>query len=135
MTVLVAAAVIRREGRVLLTRRMKGTHLAGLWEFPGGKLEPGEDPRDTVRRECLEECGIDVEVIDILDVTFHRYEQKDVLLLFYDCRLVAGEVQHLGVAAHAWVAPDALDDYPLPPADVGVVAKVRALEGAADTTL
>ena len=126
--VLVAAAVVRREGRVLLTRRMKGAHLEGYWEFPGGKLERGEAPEVTVVRECREECAIEVEVVDILDVTFHAYPGKDVLLLFYDCRLVSGEVVHRGVADHAWVRPESLGDYPLPPADVRVVDKIRRLE-------
>lgn len=125
--VLVAAAAVRRGGQVLLTRRGKGTHLAGYWELPGGKLEPGEDPERCVVRECREECAIEVRVRDILDVTFHRYPEKDVLLLFYDCELVSGEVEHLGVVDHAWVGPDALDDYPLPPADEKVARKLRAL--------
>ena len=126
--VVVAAAVVIRDGRVLLTRRTEGQHLAGLWEFPGGKLEDGESPEEALVRECREECGIEVEVAEILDVTHHRYPEKDVLLLFYRCELRAGEVRHLQVADHAWVAPDDLDDYPLPPADERVVARIRALE-------
>ncbi|MFW6050226.1 MAG: 8-oxo-dGTP diphosphatase MutT [Myxococcota bacterium] len=127
MPVVVAAAVVVRDGRVLLTRRPSGSHLEGYWEFPGGKLEAGEGPEACVARECREECGIEVRVEDILNVTFHRYPEKDVLLLFYVCRLVAGEVRHVGVADHAWVAADRLDEYPLPPADARVVAKVRRL--------
>lgn len=130
MTTLVAAAVVVREGKVLLTRRMKGAHLADLWEFPGGKLEPGESPEAAVVRECREECDVEVRVIDILDVTFHRYGTKDVLLLFYDCELVAGEVKHLGVADHVWVRPDELSRYELPPADVNVVTKLVARASA-----
>ena len=104
---------------------MEGAHLAGLWEFPGGKVEDGEDPAATVVRECREECGIEIAVDDILDVTFHRYPKKDVLLLFYACRLVRGEVQHLGVADHAWVLPGEIRGYPLPPPDERVVAKIE----------
>lgn len=121
---LVAAAVVLRDGEVLLTRRMKGVHLADLWEFPGGKLEPGEAPEDAVVRECREEIGVEVRVVDILDVTFHRYPGKDVLLLFYECTLESGTIQHLGVADHAWVEPQALAQYPLPPADENVVRKL-----------
>lgn len=124
----VAAAVVIRDRRVLLTRRAEGQHLAGMWEFPGGKLEDGESPEEALARECREECGIELEVAEILDVTHHRYPEKDVLLLFYRCELRAGEVRHLQVADHAWVAPDDLDDYPLPPADERVVARIRALE-------
>lgn len=128
MTTVVVAAVIVRDGRVLLTRRLEGQHLAGLWEFPGGKLEGGESPEEALVRECREECGIEVEVGEIVDVTYHRYPEKDVLLLFYRCELRAGEVRHLQVADHAWVAPSELDDYPLPPADERVIARIRALE-------
>jgi 8-oxo-dGTP diphosphatase len=125
--VVVAAAVIIRDGRVLLTRRADGQHLAGMWEFPGGKLERGESPEEALLRECREECGIDVEVGEILNVAHHRYPDKDVLLLFYRCLLRAGEVRHLQVADHAWVKPSDLDRYPLPPADEPVVARIRAL--------
>ena len=124
-SVVVSAAVIWRGDELLLTRRREGDSLAGMWEFPGGKLEAGEDPRDTARRECQEECGIEVRVRDILEVAFHRYPEKDVLLLFYDAEWVAGEVQHLEVADHAWVLPADLGRYPLPPADVGVVEKIQ----------
>lgn len=124
-TIVVAAAVIRHEGRVLLTRRIEGSHLAGMWEFPGGKVEEGEDPEATVVRECREECGIETAVDDILDVTFHSYPKKDVLLLFYSCRLVSGEVRHVGVADHVWALPKEIRSYPLPPPDERVVAKIE----------
>ena len=125
--VVVAAAVIIEEARVLLTRRAEGQHLAGMWEFPGGKLEEGESPEEALVRECREECGIEVDVVGILDVTHQRYPEKNVLLLFYRCELRSGEVRHLQVADHAWVAPGDLDEYPLPPADERVVARIRAL--------
>ncbi len=124
---MVAAAVIERDGRILLTRRLEGAHLAGLWEFPGGKVEPGEDPEHAEVRECREGCGVEVEVIDVVEVAFHRYPKKDVLLLFYDCRLSPGsrEVEHLGVADHAWVLASELERYPLPPPDARLVRKLQ----------
>jgi 8-oxo-dGTP diphosphatase len=125
--IVVAAAVVIVDGRVLLTRRTEGQHLAGLWEFPGGKLEAGESPEQTVVRECREECGIEVSVECILDVTHHRYPEKEVLLLFYRCALVSGQVRHLAVADHAWVAPGALGEYALPPADLRVVRAIQSL--------
>ena len=125
-TVLVAAGVIRRGGEILLTRRPDRGHLAGFWEFPGGKLEQGEAPEAALVRECREECAIEIEVLDILEVTFHRYPRKDVLLLFYDCRLLRGEVQHLQVADHAWVSVAELDRYELPPPDARLVAKLKS---------
>lgn len=126
--IVVAAAVVReRAGApVLLTRRVAGAHLEGFWELPGGKVEEGEDPEHAVVRECREEIAVEVDVVEILDVAFHRYPEKDVLLLFYECRLVKGEVTHIGVADHAWVEPERLDDYPLPPPDARLVAKLRA---------
>lgn len=129
--VLVAAAVIIDAGRVLLTQRMPGAHLEGTWEFPGGKVEPGESPEQALSREMREEIGVGVEVDDIVDVTFWRYERKDVLLLFYRARIVDGAVQDLGVAAHRWAARADLAALSFPPADVKVLQKVRSLLGDA----
>lgn len=125
---IVAAAVIIEGGRLLLTQRAAGQHLAGLWEFPGGKLEKGESPEQALVRECREECGIEIAVTEIFDVTFHRYPEKDVLLLFYCCSLVSGEIRHLQVADHAWVDPQELARYDLPPGDAAVIARIRALK-------
>lgn len=126
---LVAAAVLVEGGRVLLTQRKAGAHLAGKWEFPGGKVEPGEDPRAALRRELAEELGIDAEVGEIVDVTFHRYEdaQKAVLLLFFEAARRPGspEPQSLDVAAFQWAGADALDPALFPPADVAILDKVR----------
>jgi 8-oxo-dGTP diphosphatase len=122
---IVAAAVIERDGRVLLTQRVKGAHLEGYWEFPGGKVEDGESPEVALARELREECGIDVDVTDILDVAWHRYPEKDVLLLFYDCVIIRGDVQDLGVAAHVWCVPEDLDRYQLPPPDARVISKIK----------
>ena len=126
--IVVAAAVVIRDGRVLLTRRLDDQHLPGFWEFPGGKVESGESPEEAVVRECREEIGVELEVERILEVTHHQYPSKEVLLLFYLCSLVSGEVQHIEVADHAWVRPDELDEYPLPPADGPVVRAIRALD-------
>jgi len=109
-----------------MTQRPAKTHLGGKWEFPGGKVEAGEDPKETVVRECREECAIDIEVRDILEVTFHSYPEKDVLLLFWECALVGGTVQHLGVADHQWIHPASVADLDLPPADLPLATKLRA---------
>ncbi len=128
MTILVAAAVVIERGRVLLTQRKRGSHLEGLWEFPGGKVEDGEDPRDALVRELREELGVDADVGDVVEVTFHRYETKSVLLLFYAASLRAGspEPRAIDVAAFEWADASGLDPARFPPADVGVLAKVRA---------
>jgi len=129
-TVLVSAAIVVEDGRVLVTQRKTGTHLAGAWEFPGGKVEAGEDPREALRRELREELGIDVEVGEIVDVTFHRYEEADkaVLLLFFEATRSPGspEPRTLDVAAFRWAARGDLDPAAFPPADVAVLRKVHA---------
>lgn len=128
-TVLVAAGVIIDGCRVLLTQRIPGAHLEGTWEFPGGKVEPGEAPEQALMRELREEIGVEVTVDDILDVTFWRYERKDVLLLFYRAHIVDGVICDLGVAAHRWASLGDLAPLSFPPADVKVLEKVRALLG------
>jgi len=126
--IVVSAAVVIEAGRVLLTQRKSGTHLAGAWEFPGGKVEPDEDPRAALARELREEIGVTAEIGAIVEVTFHRYPQKSVLLLFYEARLAPGSAAPapLDVAAVRWAAAEELRDELFPPADVAVLAKVRA---------
>jgi 8-oxo-dGTP diphosphatase len=127
--VLVAAAVLIEQGRVLLTQRKRGTHLEGAWEFPGGKVEPGEDPRDALARELEEEIGVDVTVGDPVEVTFHRYEEKSVLLLFFEVARKPGssEPRVLDVAGIEWAGPEDLDPSRFPPADVAILVKVREM--------
>src|SRR5208283_1780936 len=92
VTLVVAAGVVIERGRVLLAQRKRGAHLEGAWELPGGKVDPGEDPRAAVRRELAEELGLDVEVGEVVDVTFHRYAEagRTVLLLFFEATRTAG---------------------------------------------
>lgn len=126
--IIVSAAVIIHAGRVLLAQRKRGSHLAGAWEFPGGKVEPDEDPRDALVRELREELGVVALVNDILEVSFHRYPSKNVLLLFYDATLAEDSPapQAIDVAAVRWAGASELRDEIFPPADVAVLAKVRA---------
>ena len=130
-TDIVAAGIVIAHGKVLLSRRKKGSHLAGRWEFPGGKAEAGEDPRAALRRELEEELGIKTTVGEIVDVTFHRYDDanKSVLLLFFLASRDADspDPQALDVAEFGWRCGDALAPEEFPPADVGVLTKVRAL--------
>ena len=134
-TIVVAAAVLVEKGRVLLTQRKRGAHLEGLWEFPGGKVEDGEDPKDALARELREEVGIEADVGEIVEVTFHRYESKSVLLLFYAASRRPGspEPRAIDVAALEWGDASALDPARFPPADVAVLAKVRARLGQSDS--
>jgi 8-oxo-dGTP diphosphatase len=129
-TDIVAAGILIEGGKVLLSRRKKGTHLAGLWEFPGGKAEAGEDPRAALRRELEEELGIATRIGEIVDVTFHRYEDADkaVLLLFFEAEREEGspEPRAIDVAEVAWFDHAQLDPSTFPPADVAVLGKVTA---------
>jgi 8-oxo-dGTP diphosphatase len=130
-TVLVAAGVVIEGGRVLLSKRKAGAHLAGAWELPGGKVLPGEDPREALRRELLEELGIAVTVGEVVDVTFHHYPDRPdaMLLLFFLATRLPGSAdpRALDVAAFEWAGPLSLDPARFPAADVGVLQKVRAL--------
>ena len=130
-TDIVAAGIVIERGQVLLSRRKKGSHLAGLWEFPGGKAEAGEDPRAALRRELREELGIETRVGEIVDVTFHRYDDADkaVLLLFFEAFREEGspEPTAIDVAEVAWRGLEGLTPEEFPPADVAVLTKVRAL--------
>jgi 8-oxo-dGTP diphosphatase len=132
-TVLVAAAVLIEGGRVLLTQRKAGAHLEGKWEFPGGKVESGEDPREALRRELQEELGIESVVGEILDVAFHRYEEADravVLLFFLAARAERSpEPRALDVAAFEWATREKLDPAHFPPADLAVLEKVKKMVG------
>ncbi len=129
-TDIVAAGIVIERGRVLVSRRKQGSHLAGLWEFPGGKVEAGEDPRGALRRELEEELGITTRIGEIVDVAFHRYEDADksVLLLFFEAFREEGspEPTAIDVAEVAWRGPDELTPAAFPPADVAVLAKVLA---------
>jgi 8-oxo-dGTP diphosphatase len=129
-TDIVAAAVVIEDRKVLLSQRKAGSHLAGKWEFPGGKAEPGEDPRAALRRELVEELGIETTIGEIVDVTFHRYDDADkaVLLLFFEAVREASspEPRAIDVADVGWFAEGALDPAAFPPADVAILAKVRA---------
>lgn len=132
-TSVVAAGIIIEGGKVLVSRRKTGAHLAGKWEFPGGKVEDGEDPRSALRRELQEELGILTRVGEILDVTFHRYGDvgKAVLLLFFQAEREPGspEPRALDVAEVKWADAPSLDPAEFPPADIPVLEKVRAALG------
>jgi len=127
--VLVVAAVIIEDGRVLLSQRKRGTHLEGAWEFPGGKVEPGEDPRVALARELVEELGITTVIGAPIEITFHAYPQKSVLLLFFEATRTkdSAEPRALDVADVRWAALSDLRDELFPPADVAVLARVRTL--------
>ncbi|MEX1203822.1 MAG: (deoxy)nucleoside triphosphate pyrophosphohydrolase [Dongiaceae bacterium] len=128
--VLVAAvALVDADGRVLLARRPEGKTMAGLWEFPGGKLRPGETPEAALIRELREELAIDVAASCLAPFTFasHRYADFHLLMPLYVCRVWQGHVTALEGQELAWVRPARLAAYPMPPADKPLVAQLRDL--------
>lgn len=124
-----ACALVDVDGRVLLAQRPEGKSLAGLWEFPGGKLEPGEMPEDSLIRELREELGISVRKACLAPLTFasHAYEDFHLLMPLYVCRRWEGQVQGLEGQALKWVKPSMLRDFAMPPADEPLVAALLDL--------
>src|SRR2546423_5642923 len=128
--VLVAAvALIDADGRVLLAQRPEGKHLAGLWEFPGGKVQPGETPEAALIRELEEELGINVVASCLAPFTFasHAYPEFHLLMPLYVCRKWSGIVTPREGQRLAWVRPTRLTEYPMPPADKPLVAMLKDL--------
>jgi len=113
----VAAALVFRDGKLLITQRYPNSHLGGLWEFPGGKREPGETFELCLARELREELGIEVEVGCLIESLDHDYPEKSVHLRFFKCRWLKNEPQSLGCPAFAWVAVEELSHYEFPAAD------------------
>jgi 8-oxo-dGTP diphosphatase len=128
--VLVAAvALVDVDGRVLIARRPEGKPMAGLWEFPGGKVHDGETPEAALIRELVEELGIDAEESCLAPLTFasHTYETFHLLMPLYVCRVWQGTPRPREGQTLKWVRPMQLRDYPMPPADVPLVAMLRDL--------
>ncbi len=127
VVVVVAVALIDADGRVLLARRPEGKPMAGLWEFPGGKVGPGETPEAALIRELKEEISIDVTTSCLAPFTFasHGYDGFHLLMPLYVCRVWDGVARPNEGQELAWVRPERLRDYPMPPADEPLVAMLR----------
>jgi 8-oxo-dGTP diphosphatase len=123
LTLVVACALIDPDNRVLIAQRPEGKTLAGLWEFPGGKFEPGERPEQALIRELHEELGIDVKESCLAPLTFasHAYESFHLLMPLYICRRWDGDVASREGQALKWVRVNKLRDYPMPPADIPLI--------------
>lgn len=124
-----AVALIDTDGRVLLAQRPQGKSLAGLWEFPGGKVEPEETPEAALIRELREELGIDTWQSCLAPLTFasHAYAGFHLLMPLFACRRWNGVVQGREGQALAWVRPEKMRDYAMPPADLPLVSALRDL--------
>jgi 8-oxo-dGTP diphosphatase len=129
LTLVVACALIDADRRVLLAQRPEGKTLAGLWEFPGGKVEPGERPEVTLIRELHEELGISVTEPCLAPLTFasHAYESFHLLMPLYVCRRWDGLVMPREGQQLAWVRASKLRDYPMPPADLPLIPHLQDL--------
>ena len=135
MLLVSAVALIDRDGRVLLAQRPEGKPMAGLWEFPGGKIEPGETPETALIRELDEELGINTAASCLAPLSFasHSYGPSDnrpafhLLMMLYVCRRWQGRPQPIEGGALKWVRPQQLRDYPMPEADIPLIAALQDL--------
>ena len=116
-TVIVTAALIIEQGKILVTQRKKDSPHGLLWEFPGGKVKEGEEPRDALRRELKEELDVEVEVGMIFDAVFYSYPEYPILLLVYRCRIEKGSLKPIGCHDLRWVNLRELEKLAMPPAD------------------
>ena len=129
LLLVVACALVDADGRVVISQRPEGKAMAGLWEFPGGKVEPGETPEATLVRELREELAIDTQSACLAPLTFasHAYDDFHLLMPLYVCRKWQGIVQPQEGQAVKWVRPRQLRDYPMPPADAPLIAPLIEL--------
>ena len=121
----VSAGLVFRHGQLIITQRPAGAHLGGLWEFPGGKREPGETFEECLVRELQEELGIEVIPGKTVESLTHDYPEKSVHLVFIACRWQHGEPQALGCADWKWIGLDELDHYQFPAADARLLERLK----------
>lgn len=122
----VSAGLVFRDGLLLISQRRPQDHLGGLWEFPGGKREPGESPEDCLKRELMEELGIEVEINELVETVAHDYPGKKVLLKFFRCLWRRHEPRAVGCHNFTWVGRDQLANYTFPAADEQLLQKLLA---------
>jgi mutator protein MutT len=125
MSITVVAAVIEQDNRFFLTRRQAGVHLEGMWEFPGGKVDPGESHSQALRREIREELDADIDVHDLVFETTHEYPDRTIALFFYRCSL-RGEPRPLLGQEIRWVPRGELASLGFPPADAELITQLTA---------
>jgi len=128
--ILVMAAIIEDKGKYLITQRPKDVHNAERWEFPGGKVDFGEDPRYALVREIEEEIGIKIEADDILELSSHVYdEKKHIVLVACLCKYVSGKVKKKEIKDFKWVKPDKMMDFDMTEADLPFIKRLLEIKG------
>jgi mutator protein MutT len=125
-TVEVAAGLIVRDGKILIAQRLGNAHLGGMWEFPGGKRQPGESFEACLRREVMEELGLTIAVHEQVSSAEHHDSQRHIRLRFYRCTVLAGEPRPLGCEACRWITPAEISAYSFPPADLPLVHQIAS---------
>ena len=124
-TIEVAAGLVFNQERLLITQRHESDHLGGLWEFPGGKVEPDETLEECLRRELLEELGIDVAVGELVESIRHEYPDRTLLIKFFHCKIISGTPRLLDCQDLQWVEAAELEKYEFPPADAQLLQHLR----------
>lgn len=125
----VVAAVIRRGNKILITKRKKNSFMGGRWEFPGGRVECGEDYEQALIREIAEELGVRIKILNLFNLNHHIYDlgngkKRKILLISYEAEIVGGEIQCIGVEEYRWVKPEKLKEYDFVDADKTIVEKL-----------
>ncbi len=126
----VTAAVIRKNGKVLIAQHAAGEHLEGLWEFPGGKIEKGETPEQCLKRELFEEFGINVRIGGFITESRFSYKRMNIRLLAYEVEYLGGDFSLKVHSAISWVTSDNLANYSFAPADIPILEKLNFQEQA-----
>jgi 8-oxo-dGTP diphosphatase len=121
---IVTAALLRKDSKILITKRPADKQQGGFWEFPGGKLQSDETPQQALQRELHEELDLEIEVGGIFEVVYYRYDWGPVLILVYECRPLSEVIRNLEVDDHRWLAVEQLSKYDLLPADRPIVDKL-----------
>ncbi|MDD2234538.1 MAG: 8-oxo-dGTP diphosphatase MutT [Desulfitobacteriaceae bacterium] len=121
----VTAAIIIKDNKILITQRASGQNLAGKWEFPGGKIEPGENPQQCLQREIREELDVDIEVSDFFAESIHTYQSGTIKLMAFWCRWLSGDFNLQVHSKLAWVNRHEISLYDFAPADIPLVEKLK----------
>lgn len=126
----VVAAIILKNGKILITQRPENKNQGNFWEFPGGKIEPEESPQQALRRELTEELDINIAVGPLVATVLHQYEWGRVEIQAYLCDWLDGQIKHIDVKDHCWVDPADLFNHNILPADIPIIEKLQALNFA-----